>query len=252
MISNKKIKRIRKLPEGNNIILIWVFLIAEAGKCNKGGGLYLTDLIPFNIEDLAIEFDFEKDVIRLALSVLEKYEMIEIFEDVIYIKNWEKYQNIDGLEKIREQTRKRVQSYRQKQLCNVTCNATVTQGNATDIDKEIDKEINNSLLEKTPNKSKSKIKKVFSNEDKEYLLSNYLSKQITKRLEVPLKDESTLQKWSVEFERMVRIDGYDVDEIKDVLVFSQRDLFWQTVILSASKFRKQYLALLGKMKQAGD
>jgi len=140
MISNKKIKRIRKLPEGNNIILIWVFLIVEAGKCNKNGGLYLTDLIPFNIEDLAIEFDFEKDIIRLALSVLEKYEMIEIYEDVIYIKNWEKYQNIDGLEKIREQTRLRNIKYREKQklLNDVTRDGNVTSHDETDIDKEID------------------------------------------------------------------------------------------------------------------
>ena len=143
MINNKKIKRIRRMPEGNSVILIWVFLIAEAGKCNKGGGLYLTNLIPFSIEDLAIEFEFEKDIIKLALSILEKFEMIEIFDDVIYIKNWEEYQNIEGMDKIREQTKKRVQNYRQKQLCNVTCNATVTQGNATDID--IDKDKDNEL-----------------------------------------------------------------------------------------------------------
>ena len=145
MVSNKKIKRIRTLPEGNNIILIWVFLLAQAGESNKNGALYLTDTIPFRPEDLAIEFDFETTVINLALITLEKFSMIEVFDEVIYIKNWGEYQNIDGLEKIREQTRLRVSNHREKQKqlteCNVTGNVTVTLGNAIDIDKELDEEI---------------------------------------------------------------------------------------------------------------
>jgi hypothetical protein len=111
---------------------------------------------------------------------------------------------------------------------------------------------NNILPSEKEAKKDSKIKKTFNQDDKEYKLANYLSKQIAKRLDVPLKDEATLQRWAVEFERMVRIDGYDIDDIKDVLVFSQRDPFWQTNIMSAGKFRKQYLVLLGKMRLAGD
>ena len=109
----------------------------------------------------------------------------------------------------------------------------------------------NNILRSTK-EGKKEIKKVFSLDDKEYLLARYLSRQIAKRLNVSEKDETTLQKWAVEFERMVRLDGHDIDDIKDVLVFSQKDQFWQTVILSAGKFRKQYLSLLSKMKQAGD
>jgi predicted phage replisome organizer len=126
------------MPEGNNVILIWVFLISEAGKCNKNGGLFLTDLMPFNVDDLAIEFDFEVDVIRLALNILEKFEMIEIFEDVIYIKNWGEYQNIEGMDKIREQTRLRNVKYRQKQkLLN---DVSVTSHDATELEKELELE----------------------------------------------------------------------------------------------------------------
>jgi predicted phage replisome organizer len=155
MVSNKKIKRIRALPEGNNIVLIWVFLLAQAGECNKSGALYLTDTIPFRTEDLAIEFDFEVSVIQLALITLERFSMIEIFEDIIYIKNWNEYQNIEGLEKIRQQTRLRVEKCRDKQKLlsgSVTCNATVTQGNATELelDKELDKDIKNNISSAEP------------------------------------------------------------------------------------------------------
>jgi predicted phage replisome organizer len=155
MASNKKIKRIRALPEGNNIILIWVFLLAQAGESNKSGALYLTDTIPFRAEDLAIEFDYEIAIIQLALITLERYSMIEVFEDIIYIKNWNEYQNIEGLEKIREQTRLRVEKFRDKPKLlssNVTCNVTVTQGNATELelDKELDIDKKNNILSAEP------------------------------------------------------------------------------------------------------
>lgn len=97
--------------------------------------------------------------------------------------------------------------------------------------------------------NKSKVKKVFLNEDREYKLANYLSRQISKRLNTPVQKESTLQKWASEFERVVRLDERDIDEVKDVLIFSQQDLFWQTNIMSAKKFRQQYLTLLAKMKK---
>ena len=151
MVSNKKIKRIRTLPEGNNIVLIWLFLLAQAGENNKNGALYLTDTLPFRTEDLAVEFDFEISVINLALITLEKFSMIEVFDEVIYIKNWEEYQNIEGLDKIRKQTALRVANHRaSKQLllekgedvtqCNVTVTQGVTHGNGTELELELDKD----------------------------------------------------------------------------------------------------------------
>jgi len=145
MVSNKKIKRIRTLPEGNNIVLIWVFLLAQAGESNKGGALYLTDTIPFRIEDLAIEFDYEISVIQLALVTLERFSMIEVFEDIIYIKNWEEYQNIEGLDKIREQTRIRTIAYREKKKQLLLCDVTVTHGDATELELELELDIDKEL-----------------------------------------------------------------------------------------------------------
>lgn len=90
--------------------------------------------------------------------------------------------------------------------------------------------------------------KNFSNDDKEYKLSKYLSKCIAERLDKPLKDEKTLQSWAKEFNKMVRLDKYDFDEMLEVLQFSQTDEFWKKNILSAAKFRKQYLTLLAQMR----
>ncbi len=158
MFDNAKIKYLRTLPEGNNIVLFWVMLLAKAGKCNANGYVFLTESIPYTQEMLASEFDFDLTTVKLALESLKRLNMIELEESVINISNWNKYQNIDGLEKIKEQTRKRVQKHREKQKMlsesegSVTCNVTVTECNATDIDidkeKDIDKDIKKNNKEK--------------------------------------------------------------------------------------------------------
>lgn len=153
MFDNAKIKYLRTLPEGNNIILIWVMLLAKAGKCNSNGFIFLTENIPYTKEMLASEFGFELNTITLALGALEKLNMIETKEETLLITGWEEHQNVDGLEKIREQNRKRQARFKNKQKAllgksegnnvssNVTDNVEVTQGNATDKEKEIDIEI---------------------------------------------------------------------------------------------------------------
>lgn len=139
MFNNRKIKQIRHLPEGNNIVLIWVMLLTVAGRCNAGGMIFLTENIPYSLESLAVELEFDQTVVKLAIEVLQKFGMIVCDESAFYISNWEEYQNIEGMELIREQTRQRVAKFREKQKAiagNVTSNATVTQDNATDIDIE--------------------------------------------------------------------------------------------------------------------
>jgi len=174
MVSNKKIKRIRTLPEGNNIVLIWVLLLAQAGESNKSGALYLTDTLAFRPEDLAVEFDFEIAVINLALVILEKYSMIEVFDEVIYIKNWGEYQNIEGLGKIQEQSRLSSAKYRQRQkeeqllIANSDRHGdvTVTVGDATELelDIELDKELDIDTKKSTVKKTKSEIGKILFGE----------------------------------------------------------------------------------------
>lgn len=115
MFDNRKIRHIRKLPEGNNIVLIWMMLLTMAGRCNANGIIFLTENIPYTNKMLADELDFDESVIELALTILEKFGMITRDEDKLLIPGWEEHQNIDGLDKIREQTRKRVAEHRKRQ-----------------------------------------------------------------------------------------------------------------------------------------
>ena len=115
MFDNRKIKAIRKLPEGNNIILIWVMLLSLAGRCNASGMIFLTENIPYTNKMLADELDFEESVICIALNTLEKFGMIARDENLfISVNNWFEYQSVDGMERIREQNRLRNIEYRKR------------------------------------------------------------------------------------------------------------------------------------------
>ena len=147
MFENRKIRHLRKLPDGNSIVLIWVMLLTLAGKCNAGGMIFLTENIPYTPKMLADELDFEESTVVLALDALEGLGMIQR-DGFLKISGWEEHQNADGLDKIREQTRKRVANYRERQKAlrpyeetdgsNVTGSVTVTQSNAPRIRKEED------------------------------------------------------------------------------------------------------------------
>lgn len=144
MFDNRKIRHLRRLPDGNNIVLIWVMLLTMAGRCNASGMIFLTENIPYTPKMLADELDFEETTVQLALAALENLNMIVTKNGHFAIAGWDEYQNIEGMEKIKEQTRKRVAKYREKQKLlegNVTCNVTVTDSNGTEEDKEEDIDI---------------------------------------------------------------------------------------------------------------
>ena len=139
--TNRKIKQIELMPEGDTILVIWLKLLLLAGNVNDGGVIYLTPEIPYTEEMLANELRRPLTTVKMALSVFVKFGMIEIIDDILHLSSWEKYQNTDKLAEIREQTRQRVAKCREKKLlsrCNVTSNATVTLGNAIEEEKEED------------------------------------------------------------------------------------------------------------------
>ena len=142
MFDNRKVKYLRKLPDGNNIVLIWVMLLTMAGRCNSGGMIFLTENVPYTPKMLADELGFEENTVILALKALENLDMIVTDNGLFTIAGWEEYQNIEGMDKIREQNRLRKQKQREKQkLLDVSqdSHVTVTGSHALEEEKE-DKE----------------------------------------------------------------------------------------------------------------
>lgn len=149
MFDNEKIKLIEALPDSDTILIIWIKLIAYAGKVNAGGYIMLTENIPMNEEELATIFNRPLNTVRLALNTFERYGMItKSDEGAIKIANWEIHQNIDGMERVKQLNAIRNRKYRerkkQKQLeNNQPDDVSVTSRDDTeeDIDKELDIDI---------------------------------------------------------------------------------------------------------------
>lgn len=166
LFDNRKIRQIEKMPDGDSIIVIWVKLLCVAGQVNDGGQIYFTREIPYTEEMLATEFNRPLNTVRMALQIFQRFGMVEVTDDIYRISSWAEWQNVDGLEKLRDQNRKRVAAYRERKrleaaedvtLRNVTDRYEVTQSNDIDIDKDIDIEVDQEIdkeKEKGVNKDK--------------------------------------------------------------------------------------------------
>lgn len=156
---NKKIKQIRRLPEGDTIALMWVFMMCLAGDVNENGLIYITPEVPYTDEMLADEFDIDINTVRLGLKTFERFGMIEIIEDVICLSAWEKWQSVDKLSELREYNRLAKQKSRAKakqKLLEVNDTSMTSQPcQDTDIDIEIEEE---KELDKEEEKTKKKTK----------------------------------------------------------------------------------------------
>jgi len=159
IFDDEKIQIIEKMPEGDTMLVIWLKLLTIAGKKNECGMVYMTQNIPYTVEMLSDIFHRDSRIISLAINTFISFEMIAIENDIIKVLNWEKHQNIAGMEKIREQTKLRVTKYRERKKIE-KCNVTVTKSNAPRI--ELDK---NRI-------DKNKIKKRKYGEYKKVLLSD--------------------------------------------------------------------------------
>ena len=147
IFSDEKILLIEQMPEADTILVIWLKLLCLAGKENNCGVFLMRNRMPYTEEMLATIFRRPLNTVRLALNTFETFGMIEIEDDIICIPNWEKHQNIDGMEKIKEQNRLRKQKQRERQRFALedNCHVTSRDCHATDKEKEEDIDIDNNI-----------------------------------------------------------------------------------------------------------
>lgn len=152
IFDDEKMKLIDSMEERDALNYIWIRLLSQAAKTNGAGFIYMSEGKGYSLEMLSVLFNRPCHYIENALKVFVDFGMIEVMENnIIKIINWEKHQNVKEMDKIREQTRKRVAKYRSKKKReenDVTkSNVTVTEQNKKekeeediDIEIEIDKE----------------------------------------------------------------------------------------------------------------
>jgi len=163
MFDDEKIKLIDAMPERDTIHYVWIRLLVQAGKTNTNGYIFLSENIPFTEEMLATIFNRPLNTIRLALNTLVTFKMIEIEDDkLIRIVNWGKHQNIEGMDKIREQNGLRKQKQRELESSNLQ---GIEDIKAEIVDMSRDCHVTDTQQNKS--KSKSKNKNKIEIEDKE-------------------------------------------------------------------------------------
>ena len=114
MFDDEKIKIIQAMPDGDALLVVWVRLIALAGKCNAKGLILVDDEFPYTDEMLATIFNKPLQTVRLALKTFERFHMVKSTIKGIYVTNFEKHQNIEGMDRIREQNKIRKQRERER------------------------------------------------------------------------------------------------------------------------------------------
>lgn len=115
LFGNRKVKEIRRQKGGDMTVLIWVMLLTMAGKCNAAGMIWITEGIPYSVASLADELRIKPAQIRAALDTLEEFRMIRVDEDGICVLDWEAHQNVEGMDKVREQNKLRKQKQRDRE-----------------------------------------------------------------------------------------------------------------------------------------
>ena len=145
-MSFKKIKRAKIGGESfrDKLTAVWFELMDLAGRCNHNGA-FVTGGIPFlDLEDIATQIDRDEEEVKLCMGFYIREGMVTIDNNVYALSNWGEYQNIDGMDKIREQNRLRKQKQRANQKLlpdgSRDCPVTVTECHALEEEKEEDKE----------------------------------------------------------------------------------------------------------------
>ncbi|MBK7380810.1 MAG: phage replisome organizer N-terminal domain-containing protein [Ignavibacteriales bacterium] len=148
MFDDEKIQLIEGMPEADAILVIWIKLLILAGKANSNGYILLAENIPYSPEMLSTIFRRPLQIIKFALKILKDFGMIEVTEsNVMLITNWEKHQNIEGLDRVREQNRLRQSKHRNKKPALLEENKGIVTLPSRDVtqqiknkNKDIDKE----------------------------------------------------------------------------------------------------------------
>ena len=153
IFDNEKIKKLLRNRDGDSYLRVWIQLLTLAAKCNANGAVLIGENIPMTLDDLAKAMHKTLPKLTQMVQALFELDMILVEDGTIYIKNWNRYQNADELEKIREQTRKRVQNYREKRKAG---NVTETLRNTKEKNRE--EQDNKRIEERTQTENESGFK----------------------------------------------------------------------------------------------
>ena len=252
IFDDEKILFIELLPEGDTILIIWFKLLMLAGKINNGGVLLFNNTMPYTDEMLATIFRRKITIVRLALKTFHDFGMVEIVDNVVYISNWKKHQNLDSLENRNKYMKDYMKKYREniRQITEESVNSSVSVNsklnvNKTDIELELERELDKEEYKEL--KQKNSIDKKFADDSIEMRIALYFHSLILDN--DPNFRKPNFQSWCKDIDGLLRIDKRSIDDVQDVIVFATENKFWRSNVLSAKKLREKFSTLYMQMKE---
>ena len=224
-----KTKIIDQKPERDFIHYFFARSIVLAGKSDCEGKLYMAKDIPYTIETLAIEFNRDAALVKLALDVLIELKMIEVTEENIYkVKSFAKHQNIKVEEKVKfEDKEVNVENV------EVATKAVIVKEDCDEEEKKSenkedkDKEFENNVLENEGPPIINEEKRALEINNNEINKENNMSTKISDNISqnnIPISFEKKKSKKAVTKKKKEDvINVTDEEEGEDEEMFSIRD-----------------------------
>lgn len=116
IFKNRKMQAISEYPKGDSLAVFWIQLLCLAGEINDSGKVYITEGVPYSTKSLARYTMKTEALVKQALKIFTSLKMIDCNDDCIEILGWEKYQNVEGLERIRDNNKVRQRRFRFKKV----------------------------------------------------------------------------------------------------------------------------------------
>ena len=113
-----KVLRLQTYPEKDFLLIFWIKIVLLSLRRNDGL-LLIDDTLPYSVSDFVAMFRKDESVIRMALSVFEKLNMIVVklseMGEIIGIQEFTGFTDVEGLEDARKKNREKQAAFRARQ-----------------------------------------------------------------------------------------------------------------------------------------
>jgi predicted phage replisome organizer len=231
------IKIIESMPNGKDYLLFYLKLLVES--VDHNGSLRFNETIPYDEKMLSVVANTNIDIVRSALKLFTDLKMIEILEDrTIFMTEVERMM---GTETYWAEQKRLQRSKEIKQIGQCPENVqSMSNMSNQEIEKEKEKEIDIELDKDKEKENKySSSQMLLAERLRDLILSNNPNANTPKKMD----------SWANIIRLMVERDNRAEETIRQVIEWCQKDTFWMSNILSASKLRKQFDALFMQMNR---
>lgn len=236
--SDEKIKIIEGKPQGDTFLKIWVRFLCMAIKAQRPGFIEIMDGVPYDLAELAAVCGVAVETMTEALKLFYRYGMVTVTEgspiEIVHFCHW---QNVEAIDRMREQGRERVAKYRAKQR---------------KIDKKAGNDVTHDVTHRLDQRRTDKIRDINTTPAVADVATNPEADMVWKVVYKHRKDTGTLpvaKGPQVQFYTRERkicdelVKTHGMETVARVFDFATRDAFWKKQTLTPSRF-PQYKAAM--------